>query len=148
MHPSVAAVLHNNRENPSAQEDTKSATSSTLPARERAILAARAAADSRAKDVLVLDMTGLVKWTDYLVIATAASRRQLRSVSDAVEKALQEVNDTKISIEGYELGEWIVVDFADIVLHVLSPEKRGYYEIEHLWGDATRVPWEPPAATE
>jgi ribosome-associated protein len=122
----------------------KRVAGSTVSSRDRAILAARTAADTRAKDVLVLDMTEIVRWTDYLVVATSASRRQMRSVADAVEKALAEVGDRKIGVEGYELGEWIVVDFADVVLHVFTEEKRGYYEIEHLWGDAPRVEWERP----
>lgn len=143
MHPSVAAVMQSDGSK-GREESPKGVASSKLSSRERAILAARTAADNRAKDVLVLDMTEIVRWTDYLVVATGASRRQMRTVADAVEKAFADVGDRKIGIEGYELGEWIVVDFADVVLHVFTEEKRGYYEIEHLWGDAPRVEWERP----
>jgi ribosome-associated protein len=149
MHPRAAAALRNEGEDgPATTPPPKAVGAATAPSLDRAIAAARTAAGNRARDVVVLDMTPLVQWTDYLVVATAASRRQLRSVADAVEKALEELGDVKLGVEGYELGEWIVVDFADVVVHVFSPEKRAYYEIENLWGDAPRVSWEPPAAAE
>lgn len=148
MHPRAAAALRNEDEDGRGATPPPKAAAAIAPSLDRAIAAARCAAENRAKDVVVLDMTPLVKWTDYLVVATAASRRQLRSVADAVEKSLEELGDVKLGVEGYELGEWIVVDFADVVIHVFSPEKRAYYEIENLWGDAPRVPWAPPAAAE
>jgi ribosome-associated protein len=118
-----------------------------LSARERAILAARIADDNRARDVTVLDMTGVVPWVDYLVICTGSSRRQLCAIADDVEKHLLEVGDKKIGTEGYEKGEWVVVDFADVILHAFNDEKRGYYELEHLWGDAKPVEWQRPTET-
>lgn len=119
-----------------------------LSSRERAIMAARIAEDDKAKDILVLDLTGIVKWTDYLVICTGASRRQLCAIADDVEHAMADLGDHKIGMEGYQKGDWVVVDFADIVLHAFNEEKRGYYELEHLWGDAPRVAWERPATSE
>lgn len=118
-----------------------------LSARERAILAARIADDNRARDVKVLDMTGVVPWVDYLVICTGSSRRQLCAIADDVEKHLIEVGDKKIGTEGYEKGDWIVVDFADVMLHAFNDEKRGYYELEHHWGDAKPVEWQRPTET-
>jgi ribosome-associated protein len=115
-----------------------------MSSRERAILAARVADDSRARDVVVLDMTAIVAWVDYLVICSGSSRRQLCAIADDVEKHLLEVGDRKIGTEGYEKGDWIVLDFADVILHAFSDEKRGYYELEHLWGDAKPVEWRRP----
>lgn len=110
--------------------------------RERAILCARVAADNRGRDIVVLDMTELVKWVDYLVVGTASSRRQMAAISDAIEAALKPLGETKLGSEGYEQGNWIALDFGDILVHLFSDEKRAYYEIEHLWGDAPRVTWE------
>jgi ribosome-associated protein len=118
-----------------------------LSSRERAILAARVAEDNRGRDVIVLDMTAVVAWVDYLVICTGSSRRQLCAIADDVEKHLLEVGDRKIGTEGYEKGDWIVLDFADVILHAFSDEKRGYYELEHLWGDAKPVEWQRPTET-
>lgn len=120
----------------------------TLSSRERAIICARVAEDNRAKDILVLDMTELVKWVDYLVVCTGTSRRQICTVADEIEKAMAEVGDKKIGIEGYEKGDWVVVDFADVIVHAFSQEKRDYYELEHLWGDAKRIAWERPKTDE
>lgn len=117
----------------------------SLSARDRAILCARTAEDNRAKDIVVLDMTEILKWVDYLVICTGASGRQIGAIADECEKAMSEVGDVKIGVEGYEKGEWVVVDFADVVVHIFNEEKRNYYELEHLWGDGKRVAWERPA---
>lgn len=110
--------------------------------RERAILCARVAADNRGRDIVVLDMTELVKWVDYLVVGTASSRRQMAAISDAIEAALKPLGETKLGSEGYEQGNWIALDFGDILVHLFNDDKRAYYEIEHLWGDAPRVAWQ------
>lgn len=121
----------------------KKVPSRPLPsAQERAIACARTAADLRGRDVLVLDMRGVVKWTDYLVLATGGSRRQITSISDRIEEALEDLGDRRIGQQGYAEGSWVVLDFGDIVVHLFNDEKRKYYELEHLWGDAVPVDWE------
>ena len=92
----------------------------SLSSRERAILCARTCEDNRGKDILVLDMTEVVKWVDYLVICTGASSRQLGAIADDCEKVMKEVGDVKIGVEGYGKGEWVVVDFADVVVHAFN----------------------------
>jgi ribosome-associated protein len=126
---------------------TKQGLKPRVGARDRAIMCARVIADDRATDVVVLDMTEIVKWVDYLVIGTGASKRQLCAMADDVERTMEEVDDYKIGVEGYDKGEWVVVDFADVVVHVFSAEKRAYYELENLWGDAKRVEWQRPDQT-
>lgn len=121
---------------------TKQQTSAKLSARQRAVLAARVAADSRGRDVLVLDMRKLVDWVDYLVIVTGSSRRQIKTFAEEVEKSFEYVGDRRIGIAGNDSGAWYVLDFADVVVHLFSDEKRDYYQLEHLWADAERVPWE------
>lgn len=130
-----------------SRKHLKQSPTLTMSAKDRAILCARVAEDNRARDIVVLDMTGVVQWVDYLVICSGSSRRQLCAVADAVEKEMAEIGDHKIGVEGYEKGDWVVVDFADVILHAFNQEKRDYYELEHLWGDAVRVPWERPAPT-
>lgn len=116
-------------------------------ARDRAILCARVAAENRGRDVLVLELTGIVKWMDYMVVATGASRRQIAAIGDAIEAAMKEVGDRKIGGQGYDEGTWLVLDYGDVVVHVFNDEKRDYYQIEHLWGDAPRVEWPCPSPT-
>lgn len=121
---------------------TKQQTSLRLNARERAVLAAQVAADSRGRDVLVLDMRKLIDWVDYLVLVTGSSRRQIKTFADEIEKSLESVGDRRVGIAGNDSGAWYVLDFSDVVIHLFSDEKRDYYQLEHLWADADRVPWE------
>ncbi|MFO0947767.1 MAG: ribosome silencing factor [Planctomycetota bacterium] len=118
-----------------------------LDARARAILCAQTGADNRGRDVIVLDMRELVKYVDYLVLISASSRRQGAAISDQIEAELTKVGETKEGIEGYELGNWIVLDYGDVIVHIFNDEKRDYYQLEHLWGDAPRVNWQRTSET-
>lgn len=115
-----------------------------LNAKERAILCARAAADNRGRDIVVLDMTQLVTWVDYTVVATGSSRRQISTIADKVEDAMADVGDKRIGIEGYDLGQWVVLDYGDVLIHIFDESKRDFYQLEHLWGDAPHVKWQRP----
>ena len=117
-------------------------------ARDRAILAARACADTRCTDVVVLDLRKLASWTDYMVVATGASRRQMAAAADETEHQLIAVGDRKHrpGTEGYDAGGWMALDFSDLIVHLFDAEKRAFYGLENLWGDAPRIAWEPPAA--
>lgn len=114
----------------------------TLPARERACLAARVAIDHKAKDVIVLDMREITPLYDYFVIACGNSRRQLHTLAEEIDRRLAEVGDRRLSIEGYEASKWIVQDYGDVVVHLFDPATRQYYGLEDLWADALRVDWE------
>lgn len=109
--------------------------------RTLALAAARVAAESRGTDVQVLDLRGLTPVFDYFVVATGASRRQLHAIADEIEKVVgHDLDDHKRGGEGYEEGRWIVLDYGDVVVHLFDAEARGYWDIEHLWSDARRVP--------
>ena len=108
-----------------------------------AIAAARLAHDSNCEDILVLDLRGRSPITDYYVIATGTSDRQLRSVADDIALHGKKDHDSKVwHIAGYDSAEWVLLDFVDIVVHLFDEEHRKYYELELLWGDAPSVPWE------
>lgn len=120
-------------------------TRKTLPdARERAILAARIAEENRGRDIVVLQLKGLVEWVDYLVIATGTSRRQIITMSDEIQAGLKETGDRILYFEGTELGNWVVLDYGDIHIDLFDEEKRGYYQLEHLWADAPQIHWQRP----
>lgn len=106
--------------------------------------AARAAADKKASDVVVLEVRDLIVITDYFVIASGATERQVRTIVDSVEKALAEKGFKPLRREGMEQGRWALLDFVDIVVHVFTSEERDYYELERLWKDAPRLRWEEP----
>jgi ribosome-associated protein len=107
-------------------------------ARGRADLIARAGLDKKAEDVLVLDVRGLTSYADYFVLMTADSDRQAGAIADAVDETLEAEGASKVGVEGYQGGRWILVDYGDVVAHVFNREARGFYDLEGLWADAPR----------
>jgi ribosome-associated protein len=107
-------------------------------ARPRAMLVAQAGLDKKAEDVLVLDVRGLTSYADYFVVMTADSDRQAGAIADAVDERLKAEGATKVGVEGYQSGRWILVDYGDVVAHVFNREARGFYDLEGLWADAPR----------
>jgi ribosome-associated protein len=99
-----------------------------------------AALDKKAEDVLVLDLRGLCQFTDYFVICHGSSSRQTLAIADAIEERLFEESRRKPKhVEGRRVADWILMDFIDVVVHVFVDEKREFYGLERLWGDAPRV---------
>lgn len=115
-------------------------------ARQRALLAARTAEANRGRDIVILDLRHLTTFFDYFVIATGTSRRQLHAMSDEIDRALEEVGDRRLGIEGYDESRWILLDYGDVVIHLFDAETRAYYALEDLWGQAERVPFAPRPA--
>ena len=124
-------------------------------ARRFAIEAARACADARCRDVSVLDVTGLSPMCDFLVIATGVSERQMATVAVEVEEVgrqfdLRPLRNQRRAEAG---SSWVAIDLIDVMVHVMTEEARGYYDLDNLWGDAPRVEWtrgeeESPAEQE
>jgi len=85
--------------------------------------------------------------TDYFVIASGTSDRQVRTIADEVERILAERGSKAVRREGRSDGRWVLLDFVDLVVHVFVTEEREYYELERLWSDAPRVRWEQRART-
>lgn len=113
---------------------------STLEPREIALLAAEAAAEKKAADIVVLDVAEVLVITAYFVIATGASDRQVSSIADEIEDQLREKGRVKpTGREGEREGKWVLLDFGDVVVHVFQPEEREFYRLEKLWSDAPRV---------
>jgi ribosome-associated protein len=110
-------------------------------ARKFAIDAARLAATTRCHSVVVLDVSGLSPVTDYFVIATGTSSRQMRTVADEVGELGEKQDFAPFSIGGYEGETWILLDCIDVVVHIFNSEARQYYDLDGLWGDAKRVEW-------
>ncbi len=112
-------------------------TLSSLDAGLRGAVAA--AQEKKASDILVLDLRGLASFTDYFLICSGASRRQLESIADEVEGSLRDLRRRPSHIEGYPRGEWILMDYVDFVVHLFTPSSREYYDLERLWGDAAKL---------
>jgi ribosome-associated protein len=110
-----------------------------------AVAAARAAADKQAADVVVLDVRETLVITDLFVICTAASERQIKTVVEAIETAVRAMGERPVRREGEPGAGWWLLDYIDVVVHVFGTEERDYYDLERLWRDAPRVPWDEPA---
>lgn len=112
------------------------------PARALAVAAARIAHEDNAEDVLVLDLRGISPVTDYFVICTGTSDRQMRAVADEIAGYGKSVGQKVWHVAGTETAEWIVMDFVDVVVHLFDAERRQYYELELMWGEAPKVRWQ------
>jgi ribosome-associated protein len=124
--------------------------SATDRSRELALVAAAAAADKKAHDIVVLDVSDQLIITDCFVIASAPNERQVGAIVDSVEEKLREVGTKPVRREGAREGRWVLLDFVDVVVHVQHAEERSFYALERLWKDCPRVPFEaaPDSADE
>ncbi len=107
-----------------------------------ALDAARVAAERHCSDIVVLDLKGKSPATDYFVIATGTSDRQMRAVTDEICEAAKKQGQQRFGRAGYEQARWILLDFVDVVIHIFDSEYRDYYDLELLWGDAKRLKWD------
>jgi ribosome-associated protein len=106
---------------------------------EQALACARAAIDKKTESVKILDLTEISGFTDYFVIGSGTSDRQVRAIADSVQSALKAAGRKVLSVEGYGEGRWVLLDFGDIVVHVFLDALREYYDLEALWEDAPRI---------
>jgi ribosome-associated protein len=109
--------------------------------RRFAIEVARMAHHTRCHSVVVLDMAGISPVTDFYVIATGTSTRQMRTVCDDLDELAGKMKFQSFHRSGYEGETWIAVDYVDVVLHIFNQDARLYYDLENLWGDAKKVEW-------
>lgn len=104
--------------------------------------AARAADAKSGEDTVILAMGALIAVTDAFVITSGRNSRQVRTIVDEVERQLKENHDLRpIRIEGKSDAYWVLMDYGDFVVHVFLEDARRFYDLEHLWSDAPRVPW-------
>ena len=102
----------------------------------------RAADEKKARDIVEMDMIGLMSTNDYFVICSANTATQVRAIADNIEEKMEEVGISFLHKEGYREGEWVLLDYGDTVAHIFQQEAREYYALERLWGDAKLTPYE------
>jgi ribosome-associated protein len=103
-------------------------------------LAEKTLADGLAEDVTTIDLQGKSSIADYFVIASGRSQRQVTALAERVLKALKENGYGRCSAEGLRLGDWVLIDAGDVIVHLFRPEVRSYYNLEKMWGDALEEP--------
>jgi ribosome-associated protein len=111
--------------------------SSKLPIEIEA--AVRAAGDKKADDIVILDLRKASGFTDFFVICSGNTSRQVRAIADGIEETLAAAGTRPSHIEGADRGEWILLDYFDFIVHVFLPEPRAFYALERLWGSAELV---------
>lgn len=96
--------------------------------------------DKKALDVQVLHVAPLTSIADYLVIGSAESDRQTRAIADSIADVLSRDGQRPLSLEGTTSGQWVLIDFGDVVAHVFRHDTRSHYALERLWSDARSIP--------
>src|SRR3954467_11805294 len=104
-------------------------------------VAAQAAADKLASDVLLVDGSDRLAITDIFVIATGANDRQVSAIVDEVEEKMRQIGVKPVRREGERDGRWVLLDFLDVVVHVQHAEERVFYALDRLWKDCPTIPW-------
>ena len=103
------------------------------------MLAARAASDKKAAELVILDLRDVAQFTEFFLICTTNNTRQVQAVTDAIEEDLRRAGKRPTHIEGYAAAEWVLLDYGDFIAHVFSPASRRFYDLERLWRDAKHV---------
>ena len=107
--------------------------------------AVRAALDKKAVDVVVLDLRNTPAFTDYFVLCSGLSQRQVKAIADSIEETLRAAKIRPAHVEGYDRADWVLMDFFTFIVHVFTPQTREFYSLERLWGDADRIEMSEPA---
>jgi ribosome-associated protein len=115
---------------------------------ERALLCAQAALDKKAYDLILLKVTALTSFADYFVICTGRSDVQVQSICRAIEEAAAQVGMKPLAIEGFTHGQWVLMDFGDVVVHIFYETVREFYNLEGLWTQAPRCTLPEPYSSQ
>ncbi|MAJ44852.1 MAG: ribosome silencing factor [Candidatus Marinimicrobia bacterium] len=92
--------------------------------------------EKKAEKILVFDVEKFTSVTDFVIICTSRSTTQTKAIADYIRQNMKESNSLPLSIEGYENLNWVLMDYANVVIHIFLPEYREFYDLERLWGDA------------
>jgi ribosome-associated protein len=104
--------------------------------------------DKKALDVVVLDLRASGAFTDYFVVGSGQTTRQVQAIVDSIGKRLRSIGMRPTHIEGYALAQWVLIDCFDVIIHVFTRDTRELYDLERLWGSATRIELPSAGATQ
>ena len=120
----------------------KHAKSDQTTARKLAVAAARIAHDDNAEDITILDLRGVSPVTDYFLICTGTSDRQMRALAEHIEEHGKSIGQPVWRVAGKDKADWVLLDFVDVVMHFFAESRRKHYDLELIWGDVPRVRWQ------
>jgi len=141
---SAAAPAKPRRSRPREVPEASARAATQAESRNLAIAVARTLADERCHQISVLDVSGISPVTDYFVVATGTSGRQMKTAADKADELSKNSGATRLSRSGDDSANWIILDLFDVIVHVFTQEARSYYDVDGLWGDARRIEWERP----
>jgi ribosome-associated protein len=101
--------------------------------------AVSAALDKKASNVVVLDLRKTQAFTDFFILCSGQSQRQVQAIADAVEESMKAAKIRPAHVEGYDRAEWILMDYFSFIVHIFVPQTREFYSLERLWADAERI---------
>ena len=110
-----------------------------LESRETAVFAAKILDDKKAREIKLLDISGLTTIAEFFVICTGGSTTQVKALADNVVEKMSENGAEPLRCEGYKSCEWILLDYGDVVVHIFKEDMRSFYNLDHLWGDAKNI---------
>ena len=116
-------------------DSTPSSRTSPMQPEDLKAMVLNALDDIKANDVVVLDVKQYASFTDYMVFASGTSSRHVSSIAGSVVDAAKKQNSPPLGVEGLDVGDWVLVDLGDVVVHVMLPATREFYELEKLWGE-------------
>ncbi|MBQ4518385.1 MAG: ribosome silencing factor [Clostridia bacterium] len=111
-----------------------------MTAKEKMELAVRHLDSKKAKDIKVLEVTGLTLLADYFVICSATSTTQVKALGDTLEEKLELAGEPLLKKEGKQGMQWVLMDYSDVIVHIFYQETREFYGLEKLWADAREIP--------
>ncbi len=115
---------------------------------QKAILCAEAALEKKATNLVVIDVAEFTSIAEYLIVCSGRSDRQVQSIAEGVAQTLKSGGSPANAMEGLTRGQWVLIDGADVIVHVFQPDTRGFYDLERLWEHAPRVELPEPLRTQ
>lgn len=135
---------HKVQENVVEMSEEEKSPVESMSSRDKAFLCAEEAVERKATDLVLLDVAPIASFADYFVICSGKSSRQVQGIADKIEEALRKKRIRPLGVEGRTEGKWILMDYGDVIVHIFYEPVRAFYDLESLWDDAARVPWEAP----
>ncbi len=119
-----------------------------VDARDTALLCVRYALEKKAYDLVLMDVGQLTSLADYFLVCTGRSDTQVQAITQGIEENLGRAGVRSLSIEGYPRGQWVVIDYGDVVIHVFYEPVREFYDLDRLWSRAPRVQLPEPYGSQ
>ncbi len=110
-----------------------------LNTRQKILLVVNAALEKKAKNIVILNIKNVTSFADYTVICSGTSDRQVQSITSSIEASMKKAGTLPLGVEGEKGGRWVLMDYADMVVHVFYEPVREFYDIERLWSDAPKM---------